>query len=301
MWGGVDLRQLECFVAVADELHFGRAAERLHLAQPAVSQAVQRFEAAIGGAVFERTTRSVRLTPLGQALVADARRAHRAVAAVYDTGRRLARDSSRDLQVGYADDVGLQLLGTVVPVLGDRTTVRWRQLGTVAQLGAIRAGELDAGIGIAPVLDDDWSSLALGRVRLLAVVPAGHRLIERGRARFELIEEPILFWQREPNPAFHDLVHGAIAAAGRAGRVISDNYGLANIAGRAVAGEGVGIVPASLASQWRIPGVVFVPFDADAPAAPRLLCWLRSNEDPGLARFVEATRDLAERGALQLD
>ncbi|MCB0996939.1 MAG: LysR family transcriptional regulator [Acidimicrobiales bacterium] len=296
----MDLRQLECFVAVAEELHFGRAADRLHLAQPAVSQAIRRFEAAIGGRVFERTTRSVALTPLGEQLLADARRAHRAVEAVYLRGRDLAQQAERDIRVGYADDVGLQLLGNVVPVLAGDVRLRWRQLGTIAQLTAIRNGELDAGIGVAPELDDDLASMPLGVVRLVAVVPQDHPLTRIGVARLAEIDEPLLFWQRDPNPTFHDVVHAAIVAAGRAGDLISDNYGLANIASRAVAGDGVGIAPASLASQWHIPGVAYVPFDRDAPTAPRLLCWLRSNDHPGLARFVDTTRQQAERGALRL-
>lgn len=296
----MELRQLECFVVVAEELHFGRAAKRLHLGQPAVTQAVQRFEAAIGGKVFHRTTRSVELTELGAAILPDARRAYRSVERVYTKGRRLSRETRPEVHVGYADDVGLQVLGTVVPALAGEVHLRWRQLGTAAQLEAVQAGTLDAGIGVAPVVDDEWSTLALGTVRLVAVLPVGHPLSAAGTVSFEAITEPILFWPREPNPAFHDLVHGAIVAAGRAEQVDDGNYGLANIASRAAAGDGVGVVPASLASQWHIPGIAYVPFDDATPAAPRLLCWLTANERPGLLRFVEVVRRLVADGQLAL-
>src|SRR6478735_8828221 len=100
----MDLRQLEVFLEVKEQLHFGRAAERLYLAQPTVSETVRRLERELGGRLFERSTRRVRLTPLGEAFAPLAREAYDAVVDAYDAGRAFAHDEASRFTVGHTGD-----------------------------------------------------------------------------------------------------------------------------------------------------------------------------------------------------
>ncbi|HVW45165.1 MAG TPA: LysR family transcriptional regulator, partial [Amycolatopsis sp.] len=100
----MDLRELDAFVAVAEELHFGLAAKRLHVSQPTVTEAVKRLERDLGGQLFDRTTRRVVLTPLGSAFLPEAHAAIAAVTAAYEVGRRRAR-AQRELLVAFSGNV----------------------------------------------------------------------------------------------------------------------------------------------------------------------------------------------------
>src|ERR1700760_1394587 len=105
----MNLREVECFLKVAEHLHFGRAADELFLGQPAVSESIRRLERELGGALFDRTTRRVRLTPLGTAFQQEARLAYDMLRRAYERGRSMAEQSALEFVVGYSGDLGDEL------------------------------------------------------------------------------------------------------------------------------------------------------------------------------------------------
>ncbi|MFC4120252.1 LysR family transcriptional regulator [Nonomuraea zeae] len=209
----MELRQLAYFVAVADEGGFGRAAERLHIVQPAVSQQVGRLERELGAPLFDRSKRQVRLTEAGQRLLPEAR----AVLAAADRARRAVTGSAdaTTLRIGVSRAPG-QRLYAMLERLAPALRVRLIKMEKPAErLAAVRSGELDAAlvrlVEAAPGLElfPAWTD------PLVVALPAGHPLAAQPQVRLEQLGDlPVRLAPRENNPAFHDLVTGSLAEAG---------------------------------------------------------------------------------------
>lgn len=224
MWSGygrgattVELRQLEYFVAVADEGGFGRAAGRLHVVQASVSQQVARLERELGLRLFDRTTRRVGLTAAGERLLPEARTALAAAARVKHMAAEIVSGTEGVLRLGTARAFA-ERVHPALDVLAERDPgfrVRLLQEPRERRIEALRSGELDAalvrgggplpGLSVMPVWDDP----------LIVALPATHPLA--ALPRFEpgdLAGLPLRLAPRDRNPAFHDLVTGLMRASG---------------------------------------------------------------------------------------
>ncbi|MQY07918.1 LysR family transcriptional regulator [Actinomadura macrotermitis] len=210
----MDLRQLECFLAVAEELHFGRAAERLNVVQPSVSQQIQRLERGLGVRLFDRTSRQVALTAAGMRLVPEARAimsaVERAAAAVREDGGSVLRLGTADV-LGERLDVLLELFGRRLP----GGSVNLVQVSPRERLERVRSGALDAALirSAAPVpgvrLRPLWED------RVVAAIPAAHRLAANARLRLrDLGGLPLRLVPREDNATFVDKIMASCRAAG---------------------------------------------------------------------------------------
>ncbi|SNS26685.1 LysR family transcriptional regulator [Actinomadura mexicana] len=213
----MELRQLEYFVAVAEEGGFGRAAERLSIVQSAVSQQVRRLERELGVPLFDRSTRRVRLSGAGERLLPEAR-------AVLAAMRR-TRDVAADVRAGRD---GVLRLGTVhgpgdrmYRVLGElaaaapRLQVRPRRLPMPDRLSAVRSGELDAALIRALTGAPGLELLPVWTDPLYVALPAGHPLARRAELGLaDLADLPLRLAPREGNPPFHDLIIDACRTAG---------------------------------------------------------------------------------------
>jgi DNA-binding transcriptional LysR family regulator len=214
----VELRQLEYFVAVAEEMHFGRAAAALSIGQPAVSQQVARLERELGAQLFDRSGRTVRLTPMGTRFLPEAR----AVLAAAERARAVVADpaigqAARTVRLGSSTGLGhrltrmLQVLGELLPA----TTTELVRAPTRARLERVASGQLDAafvrGVASAPGVE----LIEVWRDRLLAVLPATHDLADGRVVRLtELSSLPLRIVPRRVNPPLVDLVLTACAEAG---------------------------------------------------------------------------------------
>lgn len=183
----MELRHLRYFRAVAEELHFGRAAQRLHIAQPPLSQQIRALEAELGVALLARTTRTVELTPAGEAYL---QRVVRILAAVDDAGeqaRRIAAGTEGLLAVGCVGSATYSLLPSLVRALGEalpgvEVSVRGEMLAP-AQLAALATGEIDLALLRPPVQHTGVRTEVIRRDRLLVALPEGHRLAARAELR----------------------------------------------------------------------------------------------------------------------
>jgi len=288
----MDLRQLEVFLEVKEQLHFGRAAERLYLAQPTVSETVRRLERELGGRLFERSTRRVRLTPLGEAFAPLAREAYDSVLGAYDAGRAFAREEAHRLVVGHTGDYH-PLVDTVVRLQAQQPGVHvsLRARPTSRLVAALAARQVHAIIGWDPEVDEETDTLALDASPLLAVLPEGHPLTRRDRVTLDdLAAEPLLGWPRSANPLAYDRFAAAMDGTDRPWALVGTAQGHDDVVARVLSGFGVGIGYGPHVGEPAFPGVVVREVEAELRFT-RTLAWPSDGAHPAVAPFVALVRE----------
>lgn len=256
--------ELEAFVAVAEELHFGRAAARLYRGQPTVSDAVRRLESTVGGRLFHRTSRRVSLTDLGEALLPDARAALAQLRRFQQRGRALSADSGArtTLVVAHAEYTDQQLLLRCLPQLRTRfpdVTIVPESMPTTAQLTALTAETIGLGIGWATGDVTSVRAEVLSTERFMALVPAAHSLAGRAALNTsDLSTTALLTWPHQLNSGLCDRLLSAFHVAGADLRIIRTADSLHAIAAHVAAGTGIGITVES-ALEHEPPGLRVIP------------------------------------------
>ncbi|MFE3453879.1 LysR family transcriptional regulator [Nonomuraea sp. NPDC059194] len=283
----LDLRQLHAFVVLAEELHFGRAAERLGVAQPPFSQQIRRLEERVGHPLFDRTARE--LTAVGAALLPSARRAIDEVAGGLEAARRVGRGEAGRLRVGFAASLALTVVPGVIAAFGRArpgVLVEMREMTTSGQLSALRGEEIDVGLVREVDEAEGLQVLPLLTEEVVAVLPQGHRLASRRRVEVaDLAAEPFVFFPREHGPCFHDRLLGPARAAGFEPRVTQRAVEWQTVAGLVAAGLGVSLAPAGV-SAVRPAGVVYRRL-VGAPTTTVALAWRYGTRDPLVSAFVQ--------------
>jgi DNA-binding transcriptional LysR family regulator len=253
-------RLLRAFVAVAEELHFGRAARRLHISQPPLSMQIRRLERQLEAQLFERDRRHVALTEAGTFLLERARHllaeAERARLEV----RRIAQGESGVLAIGYTPTAVYELLPQLIPAFTRaRPDVRLEllELRSADQPDALREKRIEIGFACGPLIQPDLHQRVLVRERLLAAVPSQHALARRHRISVAaLAPEPIVLVRRDVEPIWADACSAAIARAGHTLRVVQETDTKLALLGLVAAGIGLSPVSSSMLNQGRR-GVVF--------------------------------------------
>src|ERR1700733_8777503 len=287
----MELRQLRYFVAVAEELHFRRAAARLHISQPPLSQQIARLEEERGCRLLSRPRRRVELTAAGEAFLRDARSMLDELDVAVATVRRIGTGQAGLLRVNF---VGSSLLSLVPGIIQSfrrgrpDVEIELRERSTLEQLRALAGGLLDVGL-VRPPIDADEALVAevVMRERTVAAIPSEHALAKRTRISLRsLAAEPLVLFPREQAPGFHDLLTGRLAATGTVPRVVQDAPETITIIGLVAAGIGVSPVPASVANL-ALPGVVYRPL-AGAPDTELVIVHRADDDSPLAHAFVTA-------------
>ncbi len=291
----IDIRPLRYFLAVADTLHFGRAAERLHVTQPPLSRQIAALERALGVALFERDSRHVRLTPAGQRFRDDARAVLLSLQQACQTARQIDAGEQGELKVGFM----MHAAHSSVPPLARRfmaacpqVQLRLREALPVALLDGVLSGELDAGIGFAPASRRGLEMQPLLQEPLCVVVPLGHRLARRRQvAVAALADEGLITAPAEVVPTLREAIDACFQAAGLEPRIRLEVQLQQSIVSLVAEGLGSALVPASL-RRLGVPGVAFVALK-EAPQVQQVLFWRSGNRNPALQRLRDCiTREL---------
>jgi DNA-binding transcriptional LysR family regulator len=243
----MDLKRLRYFVAVAEELHFGRAAEKLHMAQPPLSHQIRRLEADLGLTLFDRTTRRVELTPAGSLLLDEARRllvAAESVERVMDENRT---GLGGLLRLGFVDSSAYEVMPTFLRAYRRRwpgVDLDLHSMSSDEQLDALLAGEIDLGINRALGDRTDVRSVLVLRERLHVAVDPGHRLAaHKTTSLARLAGEPFIGFDRRVSPTLHAEMVAMLGAVGVAYDPIIEATEYTTILGLVAAGEGLAVVP----------------------------------------------------------
>lgn len=285
----IDLRQVRYFVAVAEEASFTRAAVRLHISQPPLSQQIRQLEGRLGCPLFERTTRVVTLTAAGEAFLVEARGLLSHLSESVDVARSVSRGEAGYLRLGYVTSAIFEVLPEVLrsfAVVAPGVRVLVSEEDTAVQVERIAAGELHVGLLRPPIRSADVTYATFRRDRMVAVLPASHPLAGRRQISVaQLHDEPFLLFPRHAAPNFYDHVVGLCAAAGFTPRIEEDVAGLHGIIGLVSAGRGVALTPNTLRS-WTPPGVAFVDLDSPDAIAELAVAWKAGTAIAAVNAFV---------------
>lgn len=290
----MELRALRQFVAVAEELHFGRAAARLHMTQPPLTIAIRQLESQLGAALFERTRRSVRLTAAGQALLPRARRLLADAESLAPLVRAAAQGAWGRLRLGFVSTIGFGPLPGWLKSFREAhpdVELALHEATLDVQLQGFAAGALDAGFvlhapGAVPL---DFEFHTVLREPLVLALPSDHGLARRRRlALGDVFREPLVIFPRAIAPSLYDAVLALYSARRAAPRIAQEAIQMQTIVNLVSAGMGVAWVPESVTKLQR-PGVVYRPMRAAALACETSLVWTASPA-PVVERFVGHVR-----------
>ena len=296
----MELRHLRYFVAVGEEQHYGRAAERLHVAQPALSRQIQDLEEEIGVKLFERLPRGVKISAAGVSFLDDTRRILQQLNEATVRAGRVARGQSGTLRVGFVESASWH---GVVPDSFRKFRARQPDAelqlypsASLEQIDAVRSGRLDAGFVFSmSKADPDLDQLPVAIHHLVLAVPKGHPLTKVRKLRLRDMSDSAFVWfPRRQSPAYYDRLMQECSRGGlRTPQIVQEAVDQATILSLVSCRLGVAFV--SEATRWRCPAdVILLPVaDLNLPL-PFSLVWRKDNTSPLLAKFVADVRQMPE-------
>lgn len=291
----MELRDIEIFLTLAEELHFGRTAQRLHISQARVSQAIKLQERRIGGALFDRTSRAVRLTPLGEQLRGQIQPAYRQILAAVDDVTAAARGVAGLLTLGTMGAMA-RAVGPVLDVFLHRhpaVELSFREIHPPDPFSALRSGEVDVAVLWLPVREPDLVVGPVMRVSQVMMMAAeSHPLGGRDSVSLEELGDHVVLGPNGPIPAYmEDSLVPFYTPSGRPIRRGPRISTFQEVLTTVTAGRAIALAQAEAADYFPWPGLRYVPIH-DAPPSQWALVWPRAAESPLVRALAEAARDL---------
>src|SRR6266700_2803099 len=288
----MELRHLRYFVHVAEEQHYGRAAERLRIAQPALSRQIQDLEEELGFKLFDRLPRGVKLSSAGKLFLDDARRILQEVSEAGARAARVARGQSGTLRIGFTENASWR---GVVPDSFRRfrqqqpdAELQLKPAASLEQLDAIRSGRLDGGfVNFMPESDPELGQLLVARQHVELAAPKRHWLTRLKKLRLrDLTDAPFVWFPRRANPEFYDRMMRECYRGGlKSPHIVQEGVNEPTILSLVSCGLGVAFV--SSATRWRCPqSVALLPVTDLKLPLPFALIWRKDNASRLLEKFV---------------
>jgi len=289
----MELRHLRYFVAVAEELHFRRAADRLHVAQPAISEQIRKLEQELGVRLFDRTPRSVALTVAGGALLEEARHVLRHAEVACQAAQNAGDRASMRLRIGYLPDSlpasvprALRHLAASAP----RVQVDLETGKSTRLIEDLRAHRLDLVVTALPAATNGLQTISLGAQRAVLALPGAHPHASAPAVALErLAPERIVVLPRDVNPAFHSAVIALCRDAGLSPTLVEPaEPRVEHVLLAVAAGAGLALLPDSVVERYAAPGVRFVPLEGGHPAIECAVLAHRDAQSLATAAFLRA-------------
>ncbi|MFC4943078.1 LysR family transcriptional regulator [Pseudonocardia sp. GCM10023141] len=288
----MEFRYLESFLAIAEELHFGRAAAKLHMAQPSLSQQLRRLEREVGVELVSRSPQQVRLTPAGAAFRVEAQRLMGGAARAVEVAQAAARGLAGELHIGFNYPAGLAVLPRTIALLRaehPKVAVQLSEMRSGPQLDGLLADELDVGFGYGAPRPAQLASRELLSVPVVALVGAQHPWARRESiSMLELGERPCVLFRREQSPAMYDAIVEAVARAGTQLKVVAE------VDDPIAAGIVISARPllcfasAARASRASAQGLVSVPLTGPVPQLAVHAVWRAAATSDVVAAFLDS-------------
>lgn len=291
----MELRHLRYFVTLAEELHFGRAAERLHIAQPPLSQQIRQLEKELGFELFHRTKRNVQLTEAGQVFLSEVQQILRQLQQAIQVGQQTSRGEVGQLVVGFVSSAAYNILPNILRQFRccvPGVSLELHELTTDQQLDWLRSGRLDIGFVRPPVEENTFSWEIIFQESLMVALPETHVLANQSDVCLtSLANEPFILFPRILAPGLYDLIISLCQQAGFSPTVTQEAIQMQTIVSLVAAEMGVAIVPASLQNLQRT-GVVYQNIQESTPKVAIAMIWRRNQTSPTIQGFLKVVRQV---------
>lgn len=298
----MEFKHLQTFLALAESLHFGHAAEQLRVAQPHVSRRIKQLEEDLDVLLFYRDKRNVRLTEAGKVFLVEAQTLLKDAAVAKERARESSRGRRGNLTVSM---ISSAMLGALPSILGEfhrlfpDVSLSFSELNSIAMLDALSRNEADVGFMHPPIRAlGAYAHVALESEPLIAVLPSGHRFAGRNRiSLFELAGEPWVMFPRDNGATIYDRIISLCQKAGFSPRIVQEAGSVPARLGLVAAGFGVHLVH----KTWETmpyPGVVYIAIEPTTRIG--LTCyWRKKDPNPILGNFIEVVHRyrIADKGA----
>ncbi|MBW4501730.1 MAG: LysR family transcriptional regulator [Scytonema hyalinum WJT4-NPBG1] len=295
----MELRHLRYFVTVAEELHFGRAAQRLQIAQPPLSQQIRQLEEELGVQLFHRTKRSVQLTEAGQLFLEEASqiltRAEQAIQIV----QRADRGETGRLTLGFVGSATYSVLPVILKVFRRRfpeVLLSLHEMTTTQQVQALHEDRIHLGFVRPPIYEQELMIESILKEPFVAVLPEFHRLANETQiSLLTLANDPFILFPRYLGSGFYDQIVNMCQQVGFQPQVAQEAIQMQTIISLVAAELGVALVPASVQNLQRV-GVVYKALAESTSQVELAMIWRPDKISSVLQKFLEVTRQVASSG-----
>ncbi|KAB8317887.1 LysR family transcriptional regulator [Tolypothrix campylonemoides VB511288] len=289
----MELRHLRYFVAVAEDLHFGRAAERLHMTQQPLSQQIRQLEDELGVLLFHRTKRRVQLTESGKAFLVEARQVLLKAAQAVEIARQVAQGESGRLKVGFSGFATYSVLPKALRIFRERfprVELELEEMTTTAQVQALQEQQIHLGLMIPPIPDATLSLQPILREPLVVILPETHPLATQPELALPMLaNESFILVSRHLEPGYYDQCISLFQQAGFSPKVVQKASQKQTILGLVSAGMGVSLAPASIRNIHRA-GVVYITLNILNAEVELVAVWRQDEPLPVLRTFLEVMK-----------
>lgn len=291
----MELRHLRYFVTVAEELHFGRAAERLHIAQPPLSQQIRQLEAELGFELFHRTKRNVQLTDAGQVFLGEVQQIMQQLQQAIQLGQQTSRGELGQLIVGFVSSAAYNILPNILRCFRHQipgVSLELHELTTDQQLEWLRSGRMDVGFIRPPVAEDTLIWETVFQESLMVALPETHHLANQTEVNLSVLaHEPFILFPRVLAPGLYDLIISLCQESGFSPHIAQEAIQMQTIISLVAADMGVAIAPASLQNLQRT-GVVYQQIHPPTPKVTIAMIWRKHETSPSIQKFLQIVRQV---------
>ncbi|WP_016949852.1 LysR family transcriptional regulator [Anabaena sp. PCC 7108] len=291
----MELRHLRYFIAVAEELHFSKAAEKLHIAQPPLSQQIQQLEAELGVKLFDRKTkRQVQLTEAGKVFLQEAYQLLVQLKSAVALTQRTGRGETGQLRIGFTSLVIYDLLPLILRKFREQfreVEIELLELTTSQQEEALRDSLIQVGFGHPPLEDDTLSYECIHKETLVVALSSTHSLAQKDYISVRsLLNESLIMFPRYLAPGLYDRIMSLFHQANFSPNITQEAIQMQTIIGLVSAGMGVAITPSSLQNLQRS-GVVYRPILEEVPLIETAMIWQQGSLTPIVENFLKCTQE----------
>lgn len=293
----MELRHLRYFVAVAEELHFGRAAKRLRMSQQPLSRQIRQLESELDVVLFQRTKRTVRLTEAGKAFWQEAQKTLRQANHTIAVAQQVGRGEAGHLQIGFTGPILNSVLPTIVRQFKARypdVNLALNRLSTVEQIDALLKEDIQVGLLHPPIDAPSLTQEVIHREPLIAAIPDIHPLSQDSLGSISvkaLMNEPFILFPRQVGPTLYDAIISFCQQSGFSPTVVQEAFPQQTILGLVSSGLGVSLIHASI-ERIQQRGVVTRSLKETTPQLESAIVWSPDTTHPAFLKFIEVTREI---------